>query len=321
MKTTKPLIALVLPLILGLMFAGTGFSQDFPTRPIKILIFYPPGGSTDVLARAFQIPLEKEIGTRVIVENKPGGSGKVGTLELLKAKPDGYTVALHPDMSWVYYYYNKIYDSKFWEELTPLGNVNREGYGFFEVKADSPYTSWEEFAKRARENPEKLSVGGAISMQFILREVVKASGLKLKFVPLRGSGDITIQLQGGHMDLGLHGQLQDGIPMMRAGKSRGLAVNTEKRMQAFPNIPTFKELGIWPGSPVMKTVAIWGPPNIPPKIAGILTKAIKNATQNTEFIKTMVDTLGFNIEYMPPDKEKESLMNFDKVYGPGLAEK
>jgi tripartite-type tricarboxylate transporter receptor subunit TctC len=319
-KNTKNLIIFGFTLFLCLGYPIPGFSQDFPTRPIKMLVFYPPGGSTDLLARAFQVPLEKEIGTKIIVENIPGGSGKVGTLELLKAKPDGYTITLHADMSWVYYYHNKIYDSKFWEKLTPLGNVNREGYGFFEVNAESPYIKWEDFMKRAKENPGKLLVTGAISMQFILNEVLKASGIKVKFVPVRGSADITIQILGGHADLGLHGQAQDGIPMMRAGKSRGLAVNTEKRMKALPDVPTFKELGIWPGPPALKTVAIWGPPNLPPKIASTIAKAVERATQNPDFVKTMTDNFAFNIEYIPPDKEKESLMNFDKVYGPGLAE-
>jgi tripartite-type tricarboxylate transporter receptor subunit TctC len=174
--------------------------------------------------------------------------------------------------------------------------------------------------KRAKENPGKLLVTGAISMQFILNEVLKASGIKVKFVPVRGSADVTIQVLGGHADLGLHGQAQDGIPMMRAGKSRGLAVNTEKRMKALPDVPTFKELGIWPGPPALKTVAIWGPPNLPPRIASTIGKAVERATQNPDFVKTMTENFAFNIEYIPPDKEKESLMNFDKVYGPGLAE-
>jgi tripartite-type tricarboxylate transporter receptor subunit TctC len=320
MKNAKNLIIFISLLFLSLGYINSGFSQDFPTRPVKILIFYPPGGSTDLLARSFQGPLEKELGTKIIVENIPGGSGKVGTLELLKAKPDGYTITLHADMSWVYYYHNKIYDSKFWEKLTPLGNVNREGYGFFEVNAESPYVKWEDFLKRAKENPGQLLVTGAISMQFILNEVLKASGIKVKFVPVRGSADITFQILGKHADLGLHGQAQDGIPMMKAAKSRGLAVNTEKRMKALPDIPTFKELGIWPGPPVLKTVAIWGPPNMPAKIADTIAKAVERATQNPDFVKTMTEKLAFNIEYMPPDVEKESLINFDKVYGPGLAE-
>ena len=121
MKRTK-LMTIVFGFFFILGLAGSGFSQGFPNKPIRMIIPFAAGGGTDILARVFQKSLERELGTRMLVENIPAGSTKVGTMELMKAVPDGYTLCFMSDRGWVSLFYSGSYgDLKVWEKLTPIG--------------------------------------------------------------------------------------------------------------------------------------------------------------------------------------------------------
>src|SRR5512135_100851 len=121
MKNTK-LAAFAATLVFFLALTGIGFADKYPSKPIRYIILYSAGGGNDVLARAFQRPFEKELGVRILIENIPAGTTKVATLEAMKAKPDGYTLIHMSDPAWVAYYYSKTYETKVWEQLTPIGN-------------------------------------------------------------------------------------------------------------------------------------------------------------------------------------------------------
>jgi tripartite-type tricarboxylate transporter receptor subunit TctC len=299
--------------------ASLGFAESYPAKPIRYIVPYSAGGGNDVLARAFQRPFEKELGVRVLIENIPAGTTKVATMEAMKAKPDGYTLIHMSDPGWVGYYYSKTYDTKVWEQLTPIGNLTTEPYGFVEVLAES-YKTWADLVKAAKANPGKLSCGGPGAggmMELIMNEITQAAGVQTRYVPFAGAGPSKTALLGGHIDFRVC-QPTEAIAMIRAGKTRGLAVSTAKRMENLPDVPTFQELGI--GEAVILSRSIWGPPKLPKNFVNIVTKAIEKATRDPEFIKIAEDQLLYKVEYRPPEKLLEEIKNFDKRYGAKLTE-
>jgi tripartite-type tricarboxylate transporter receptor subunit TctC len=135
-------------------------------------------------------------------------------------------------------------------------------------------------------------------------------------VPFAGSGASKVAMLGGHVDFRLC-QPSHAIEMIRAGKSRGLAISTDKRMAIFPEIPTFKELG---GPTVFLTRAMWGPPKLPSNVIKTLTKMIEEATKDPAFRKIAQDQLITIVDYQTPEIMRANLANFDKTFGPRLAE-
>jgi tripartite-type tricarboxylate transporter receptor subunit TctC len=314
------LIRLFLTFVFVLGVVSAGLAENYPTKPIRCIIPYSAGGGNDVLARAFQVPFEKALGTKILIENIPAGTTKVGTMELMKAKPDGYTIILSTNEAWVAYYYSKTYETKVWEKMAPIGNITSEPYGFVEVKIESPYKTWADLVKAAKENPGKLTCGGPGAggmMEVIMNEITKAAGVKTQYVPFAGAGPSKIALLGGHIDFRVC-QPTEAITMIRAGKTRGLAVSTDKRMELLPEVPTFKELGI--GESITLTRGVWGPPKLPQNIVNTITRAMEKATQDPDFVKLVQEQLLYTVEYRPPNKVKEELLNFDNRYGSKMAE-
>ena len=320
MRRTKSTTLLLILVSAILWFVSPGFSQDFPSKPIIWVNPFSPGGGNGLVALAFQKPFEKELGTRILVENIPGGTTKMGTLYVMNAKLDGYTLILMSDMSWVGYYYSKTYDTKMWEKLTPIGNLTTEPNGFFEVQVESPYKTWADLVKIAKENPGKLtcaSAGAGGMQQLMVDEVSKAAGIEVKFVPFAGAGPSKIALLGGHVDFRIC-QVTEAIEMIRAGKTRGLAINTDKRLEALPDVPTFRELGIL--SLPSLTRSVWGPPKLPRHIVTLISRAIEKATKDPDFVKIVETQFLYKAEYRPPERVFEEVNNFDKKYGAKLAE-
>jgi len=310
--------------ILGVWFLfswGTiGMAADFPQKPIRVIIPWSVGGGIDVLCRAFQPSFEKALGQRILIENIPAGSTKVGTMELMKAKPDGYTLIFNNTEAWVSYYYSKTFDYKAWEQLEPIANIASVPFGFIEVRAESPYKTWADLVKAAKENPGKLTCGGPGSggmLELIHNQITQASGIKTRYVPFAGGGPSKVALLGGHVDFRVC-QPAEAIEMIRAGKTRGLAVSTDKRMEAIPDVPTFKELGIW--ETLIASRAFWGPPKLPADLVNTLAKMIEKAAKDPEFIKIARDQLLYIMDYRPPEKVKADLEAFVKEVGPKLVE-
>lgn len=284
------------------------------------MVPYAPGGGATLLARAIQRPLEKELGTKIIVENIAGGSTKVGTMEVLKAKPDGYTFLAFTPEGYVAYYYAQIYDFKIWEKLTLLGNLTIEPWGFVEVRDDSPFKTWADLVRAAKEKPGILTAGGSTSggmTPLILKRITEIAGVEVQYVPFGGQGPAATALLGGHTDFRIC-TLPEAMPMVKAGKTRGLAISTDKRLEAIADVPTFKELGI--GGSLWCPRGIAGPPNMDPNLVQFITKAIERATKDPEFIKLVENQLFYAVEYRIPDKMMQSAKEYDKEWGPRLAE-
>jgi tripartite-type tricarboxylate transporter receptor subunit TctC len=321
MRIPKKVIIFLGFFLIPPLLGSSALGANFPTRPVRIINPYAPGGSTDILARAFQKGFEEALGVKIVIESKPGGSTKVGVMEVKNAKPDGYTLLITSDSTWVSFYYSKLFDVKLWEVLTPIGNLTTEAGCLVEVRDESPFKTWADFVKAAKENPGKLTCGGSSAggnPLFYNLQICKGAGIDVKHVPFTGSGPTLIALLGGHIDCRT-ATGPEAIPNIRAGKTRALAVSSDKRFKVLlPGVPNFDELGI--NIPPSVSRAIWGPPNMPSNIVNILSKAIEKATRESDFVKLVEGTLFFSPDFMPGPKMRETITSIDRKYGPAYIE-
>jgi tripartite-type tricarboxylate transporter receptor subunit TctC len=316
MKGVKNLLVLVTYLFLA-GYAHDGFAQNYPTKPIRVIVPFPAGGTNDLVGRSLQKPLAKELKGTVVIENISAGSTKLGALEVLKAEPDGYTLFLASHAALIGYFYSGTYDFKVWEKLTIIAQTGETPYGFLEVRSDSPFKTWADLVSFAKKNPGKLTCAGPGAgglMNLIVIETAKAAGIDVKYVPMAGSPASNTALLGGHVDYRVC-LPPEAYPNINAGKTRGLAISYGKRLPEMPDVPTFKELGLDEIPPL--GFDFWGPPNLPESLSNQISRAVEKAVKDPGYLDYCRRTL-----YQPVFKDAQTLkkdMNFfvEKV-GPKL---
>jgi len=262
--------------------------------------------------------LGKVLGGTIIVENKPGASTKIAVTELMRSAPDGYTLILLGHGALMSYYYTGIYDSKVWDQMTILGQTGQMGWGMLEVRADSPFKTWEDVVSFGKQNPGKLRAGGPAPggmMSLIVLETAKSAGFDVTYVPFAGGGPSGTALLGGHVQYRV-AQPPEVYPNVRAGKTRGLAVASPSRLPEMPDVPTLKELGIAFDVP-MFGFDFWGPANLPAGIADQISKAIEQALKDPEFIE-VAKLLTYQPVFAGPEALRASFRNFEVNLGPKL---
>ena len=298
--------------------AHNGYAQSYPNKPVRVIVPFAAGGANDLVARALQRPLGRALGGTVIVENMPGASTKIATMNLMKAAPDGHTLMLAGHVALMSYYYSGAYDSKVWEQMTILGQTGQMPWGMLEIRADSPIKAWADLVRFARENPGKLSAGGPATggmMNLIVLETAKSAGFDITYVPFAGGGPSGTALLGGHIDYRV-AQPSEVYPNVQAGKTRGLAVAFPNRVPEMPDVPTFRELGIMADIPVFG-FDFWGPPDLPAALASQISKAVEQSLKDPEFI-ALAKRLVYQPVFVGPEALRESMKNFEKSVGPRL---
>jgi len=306
---------------IGVLFlgcAGLCLAQNYPSKPIRVIVPFAASGANDLVARALQKPLGKALGGTVIVENLPGASTMIATRELMKSPPDGHTLMLAGHVALMSYYYSGSYDSKIWEQMTILGQTGQMPWGMLEARADAPYKNWGELVSYAKKNPGKLSAGGPAPggmMNLIVLETAKSSGFDITYVPFAGGGPSGTALLGGHIEYRV-AQPSEVYPNMKAGKTHGLAVAFPQRVPDMPDVPTFKELGIMYDIPVFG-FDYWGPPGMPGALSNQISKAIEQAIKDPEYVD-IAKKLMYQPMFTGPEALKESMRNFEKNIGPKL---
>lgn len=224
--------------------APSAFAQDWPAKPIRILVSFAPGGLTDTIARALQPRLQEGFGQPVIVENRPGAGGTVAEGVLAKAAPDGYTLLLSADSvpANPHLIANLPYDT--FKDMTPVSLLAR--IPLVLVVPDSvPASSVKEFVGYAKANTGKVSYGspGIGTSNHLYFEVFKdLAGIDLPHVAYKGGGPAMTDLIGGHVQAMLISATL-AVPQANGGKVKALAVTSDKRLPSLPNVPTFAEAG------------------------------------------------------------------------------
>jgi len=232
---------LLLTIVLALATAAAG-AQQYPARPVTLLCWSAAGSPVDVYARVLAKLLSSELGQNVVVDNRTGGSGIVMVNTLLRAPADGYTIAANTiTLAALFGEPNVTFKP---DELQMIARSQIDPYGLI-VHASTPFRTIDEFVAYARKNPGFLNVGGpfAISGHRVAWEVFsEIAKIRTTWVPYQGGGPVLTAIAGGHIDAAATnpGNVK---PMIDAGKVRVIAVSSERRLDDFPDVPTYKERG------------------------------------------------------------------------------
>jgi tripartite-type tricarboxylate transporter receptor subunit TctC len=265
----KRCIAALLALV-----AGLAFGQNFPDRPVKIIVPLPPGGSPDTIARTLAAHLQTGWGQPVVVENRTGMSGSIGAEAAAGAEPDGYTLLASqpaPLTVNVLLYKKLNYDPSAFVPVAVMTSIPNT----LTVRPDFPAQTIQEFIAYARAHPNTLNYAsqGTGTTSHLTAELFDSkTGIRMQHVPYRGTAPAITDLISSHVDL-MFAELASAIHLHEAGKARILAVATRQRLPVLPGIPTFIEAGV-PDFISDTWNAISAPPNTPPAIVAKLNAAI-----------------------------------------------
>lgn len=288
MISRKKAISLLAALPLALAFAGSALAQAYPNRPIRIIVAYPPGQSTDIATRYFAAKLSDALKEGVVVENRPGAFGNIGTAYAARATPDGYTLimgasgthAMNPAL-----YDNIGFDAeKDFEPIAATAFIPM----VISVPASSGIKSLGELIQSARTNPDKIDVAvPSVTAQLVL-EILKQQKVPLFMIKYKGSGEAMTALLGNQVPV-----LIDTVAASRGqfGKIRPLAVTSAKPMSALPDIKPVAQQGI-DGFQVVAWNALMAPRGTPVEIRDRLATEMRKILALPETIKTLHD-LGF----------------------------
>ena len=232
--------------VLCFALVSTAWAQPYPSRPIRVIVPFVPGGNVDITARTVAPALGDALGQPVVVENRPGAAGMVGAQAMMSSPADGYTLMMGSNSSLAVapnLYASWPYDPI--KGIAPISNLAITPFVLV-VRLGLPAQSLAEFVKLAKEKPGRLSMasGGNGSSNHLVGELFQMmTGLKLSHVPYKGTGAALVDLAGGQVDL-LFDQASSTVPNVRGGKIRALAVASSSRQSALPDTPTFAEAGL-----------------------------------------------------------------------------
>ena len=254
-------------------FTPPVFAQQYPTRPIRMIISFPPGGSTDLLARTVSQKLQDSLGQTIIIENRPGGGTNIGAEVAAKAAPDGYTLYLGIDATLAM---NPWLPSKpAFDPVKDFAAISNLAVQCVIIvgSTKAPGKTLAELIVHAKANPGKLSFGASnVLTQMIGEQLKSLSGTNMLYVPYQGAPQQTQALIAGDIDLAVVGVLPYAN-FIRDGKMIGLATTGAKREGRLPDMPTVREVG-YPGLEGCNWLALFAPAGTPPTIIGRLNAEV-----------------------------------------------
>jgi len=261
-----------------------GTAQSFPSRPIRCICPWPPGGATDLVMRSFAESAGKTLKQNVLIDNRPGAGGTLGAIELTSAKPDGYTLSQLPYSVFRIPHMQKV-QFDILKDYTWI--VCLTGYTFgLVVPADSPFKNIADVVAWAKKNPGKFSYaspGIATSPHLVMEEFASKAGVQFLHVPFKGAAEGIQGVIGGHVMA--HSDSTTWAPQVEAGKLRLLATYGSKRTKRWPDVPTLEDLGY-------KTVSdspfgVCGPKAMDPAVVKILHDAFAKTLDDPSVIATL----------------------------------
>lgn len=296
------------------LWLGAVQAQSYPSKPITLIVTWPAGGSTDVIARLFADPLGDALGQPVAVVNRAGGGGALGTMAALEAPKDGYTVLMTTSGNHVLTPLKKDVGYRY-DSFEPIGQLVAATI-MLAVRADSKWKTLADFVKDAKANPGKYTFGAVPNgmPQLTLNGLEKAAGLKLVHIPQKGGAPGATALLAGDVDV-LPANAATVASNLKAGKMRALAMFGEKRDPAFPDVPTAKEQGYAVfGSPFVGVAVAKGVPAVAiDKLRAAVEKVAKSEAFQAKAQKTATV-----ITYLPAQQFGEVWARDWNTYAPML---
>lgn len=275
-----------LPRLAGMALAALSLSapavaQEFPTRPIRMVVPYAPGGNVDISARTIGPTLTELLGQQIVVDNRPGGGGNVGAALVAKAPADGYTLlvgssgplSINPVV-----YKEMPYDSI--KDFAPISRVQSVPLVVL-VTQKFGVNSVKELVERAKAQPGKITVASAgtgTTNHFAIELFGSMAGIQMLHVPYKGSGPALTELLGGQVSV-MFDQLSSSMGFIKEGRIRVIAVTTAKRIDALPGVPTLAESGV-PGYEASTFLGILAPARTPRAVISKLNAAIRKTVES-----------------------------------------
>jgi tripartite-type tricarboxylate transporter receptor subunit TctC len=270
---------------------GNAQAADYPTRQPHIYVGYPPGGSTDILARLFGDWLGKRLGQQFIIENRPGAGNNLATEFVAKAAPDGYSLILVNPANAVNASLYKHLNFVFLRDIDPVGGFIRVP-NVLEVNPSVPVKTVAEFIAYVKANPDKVNVassGNGTSIHLSGELFKMMTGTKMTHVPYKGSAPMLTDLLGGQVQVTFD-NLPSSIEHIKAGKLRALAVTTAKRSEELPDVPTVGETV--PGYEASAFFGLGVPHGTPKEVVDILNREINLALKDPAMIAKLKELGG-----------------------------
>jgi tripartite-type tricarboxylate transporter receptor subunit TctC len=279
------------------MLTGAALAQTFPTRPITLVVPYPPGGPTDVVARILAERMRVPLGQAVIVENVTGGSGNIGVAKVARAAADGYTLSIGNNGSHVLNAALYTLNFDILKDFAPIALLTSNPQ-IVVTRKTLPATSLAELIVWLRANPDRATAGSAgavatVSIAFFQQK----TGTRLVTVPYRGAAPAAQDLMGGQIDL-MFDQASNALPQIRAGAVKAFAVTAKARMPNAPEIPTVDEAGL-PGFYAALWQGLWAPKGTPDEVVARLNAAVGEALADPKVAQRLRD---IGQEPFPPDQ-------------------
>jgi tripartite-type tricarboxylate transporter receptor subunit TctC len=268
-------------------------AQDFPSRPVRIIVPWPPAGNVDITARAIAPALGEALGQQVIVENRPGAAGRIGSAEVAKAAPDGYTLLLGSSgtiTAGPAVFRNISYDAG--RDFIAVGAIQSVPI-VLTLAPKTPVKTFQEYSALAKTREISIaSAGSGSSNHLAIELMMRMAGLKLLHVPYKGSGPAITDLLGSQVE-SMMDQLTASIGHIREGRLRAIAISSTKRSPLLPEVPTLDELGV-KGYEATTFTGIFAPSGLSPTVLNKLAEAMKKALGN-ESVRERYRSMGVEV--------------------------
>lgn len=303
-------------LLASLILAAQGYAYAWPDKPVKIIVPYPPGGNVDTAARMIAPDLQAMFGQPFVVENKPGAGGLIAGEFVAKSAPDGYTffMAANGPLLFSPIIFNR--PAFIWnKDFVPISSVSFTPL-VLQVKPSLPVKNMQELLSFAKANPGKLNMAspGAGTSNHLLSELIQEkTGARWTTVHYKGNAPATADLLGGQVDFNFD-QLSVALPFIQQGKVRGIAVSTDKRLEALPDLPTFAEVGL-KGVEAATFTGLLAPVGTPENIVLRLSDAIQKIVKNPAIVKRF-EQMGAEARAMTPKEFSAYLTVEDNKWVP-----
>jgi len=286
---------------LATVIPAASLAQAYPNKPIRMVVPFPPAGATDILARLVGHRLTEAFGQQVVVDNRPGAGGNLGTEHVVKSPADGYTLLMGTIANTINHSLHKNLPFDFGKDVAPVAMTGLVS-NVMVVHPDVPAKSPSEFIAWVKANPGKVNFassgnGTSIHMSGELFKI--ATGADMTHIPYRGSGPAVADLTSGQVQV-MFDNLPSALPHIRAGKLRALAVTSPKRAKQLPDVPTLAEAGV-PGVEAVAWFAVVAPAATPKDVIAKLNVEILKAMGHPDIISRL-DDIGAEPRAMTPDE-------------------